>query len=84
MSLSELIEKGLELPPADQYELAARMLARAEASTVDQAVIDAASKTELRGRIEDIESGRMQLVDHAETVQTARARVAERRAKRAA
>ena len=80
MTLAELIEKGFELPLADQYELASRLLAHAEESTEDQAEVNAAWKTEFRRRINDIESGHVQLVDHDETVRQARARVAARRA----
>lgn len=59
------------------------MLATAEAPIKDQAEIDAAWTSEFRRRIDDIESGRVLMVDHAETVRIARARVAGRRAARA-
>lgn len=84
MTLAELLDAVQELAPAEQYELATRALAAAEAPTQDQADIDAAWKSEFRRRIDDIESGRVQLVEHAQTVRIARERVAARRAARTA
>ncbi|WP_415116555.1 addiction module protein [Microbacterium sp.] len=42
--------------------------------------MDAAWQAEFRRRIDDIESGRIQLVDGRETLRIARGRIAERRA----
>ena len=82
--LVALIEAGRCLAPEDRYELANQMLASVEEPTVDQAKVDEAWRAELRRRIDDVDSGRVQLVDHAETVQIARARLAERRVTRTA
>ncbi|MCL2424090.1 MAG: addiction module protein [Micrococcales bacterium] len=77
--LAALIEAGRCLAPEERYELANQMLASVE-PTVDPAGADEAWRAELRRRIDDIDSGRVQLVDHAETVQIARDRLAARRA----
>lgn len=80
MILAELLQQVDELPPEEQYEVASRALARAEQSPVPQADVDAAWSAAFHRRIDDIQSGRVRLVDHAETVRVARAYVAERRA----
>lgn len=45
----------------------------------DQAKIDAAWRAELRRRIDDVESGKVELVSHETTVAQARAMLAARR-----
>ncbi|MCL2466426.1 MAG: addiction module protein [Micrococcales bacterium] len=47
-----------------------------------QADVEALWRAELRRRIDDVDSGRVQLVDHDETVRIARARLADLRARR--
>jgi hypothetical protein len=80
--LAELIEAARGLAPTEQYELANQAMAAAEAAAKDQDDIDAAWRSEFRRRINDVESGRVQMVEHAETVRAARVQVAARRAKR--
>jgi hypothetical protein len=50
-----------------------------DATEVDQAHVDAAWRVEFRRRVDNIESGKVQLVDHEETVAHARALLAARR-----
>lgn len=50
-----------------------------DVTDVDQAKVDARWHAEYRRRIDDIESERVQLVSHEETVAQARARLAARR-----
>jgi len=73
--LTALIEAGLELAPEDRYELAYQMIASADEET-NGAQIDTgvAWKAELHRRIDDIESGRVQLVSGPETLRLARQR----------
>jgi len=79
--LTALIEAGRALPVEDRYELVHQMLASVDDET-SLAVPDNdnAWKAEFRRRIDDIESGRVQMVSHAETMQLARERIARRRA----
>ncbi|MGN6204183.1 addiction module protein [Humibacter sp.] len=46
---------------------------------VDQATVDAAWSAELRRRVDDVESGAVEVVSHQETVAEARAFIASRR-----
>ena len=50
-----------------------------DVTDVDQAKVDAQWHAEYRRRIDDIESEKVQLVNHEETVAQARARLAARR-----
>ncbi|SEB71645.1 putative addiction module component, TIGR02574 family [Paramicrobacterium humi] len=84
MTLSELIEKARELAPADRVALAYELLDSVEEPEEPDPIVDAAWQKELRRRIEDIESGRVQLVDGRETMRIARERIAERRARQGA
>lgn len=84
MTLAELIAKARELAPADRVKLAHELLDSVEESAEPDPAIDAAWQAELRRRIDDIESGRVRLVDGRETLRIARARIAERRAQHSA
>jgi len=75
-----LVEKGRQLAPDDRYELARQMLISVDEPTGDQASVDAAWEAEYSRRIDDIESGNVQLVDGRETLRLARQRIATRRA----
>ena len=82
MDLTALIEAGRELAPEERYELAYQMIASADEETNGvQIDTDAAWISELHRRIDDIESGRVQLVSGPETLRLARQRIATRRAK---
>lgn len=52
---------------------------RPDVADVDQAKVDARWHAEYRRRIDDMESKRVQLVSHEETVSQARAKLAARR-----
>ena len=81
MTLAELMEAVRNLAPAEQYELANHAMAAAETS--DAATnSDDAWKSEFRRRIDDIERGHVQMIEHTETIRVARERVATRRANR--
>lgn len=84
MTLAELIERARELTPADRVKLADELLDSLEEPDPSESVVDAAWQAEFRRRINDIESGRVQLVDGHETIRIARERVAERRAQQSA
>ncbi|MFV0320424.1 MAG: addiction module protein [Microbacterium sp.] len=84
MTLAELIEKARELTPADRVKLAHEILDSVDEPDAPDPVIDAAWQAEFRRRIDDIESGRVRLVDGRETMSIARARIAERRAQQSA
>ncbi len=84
MTLAELIEKARELTPADRVKLAHEILDSVEESAASDPIIDAAWQAEFRRRIDDIESGRVRLVDGRETMRIAHARIAERRTQQSA
>lgn len=84
MTLAELIEMARELAPADRVKLAHDLLDSVEDSDESDSVVDAVWQTEFRRRIDDIESGRVQLVDGRETMRIARERIAKRRAQQSA
>lgn len=50
-----------------------------DAPEADQAEVDAAWRAEFRRRVDDVESGKVQLVSHEETVSQARAMLAAQR-----
>jgi len=77
--LMALIEAGQELAVEDRYELAYQMLISAdEEEGGDQTQTDAAWRTELRQRIDDIASGAVTLVDGTDTIRMARECIARR------
>jgi len=79
--LRAVIEAGRALAIEDRYELVRVMLASVDDETSPAlADNDNAWKAEFRRRIDDIESGRVQMVSHAETMRLARERIAQRRA----
>ena len=79
VNLDALIEAGRGLAPEDRYELAYQMIVSADAETNGtQADNDVAWKAELHRRIDEIESGRVPLVNGPETLRLARQRIASR------
>jgi len=79
--LLALVEAGRALAVEDRFELAHQMLISADDETSDQPVgMDASWAAEFRRRINDIDSGAVQLVDGADTMRMARERIAHRRA----
>jgi len=78
--LAALIEAGRELAPEDRYELVHQMLVSVDEPDDDQQAADGAWNAELRKRIEEIESGAVELLDGEETMRLLRERIAERRA----
>jgi hypothetical protein len=77
--LAALVEAGRELAPEDRYELAHQMLISVDEPAQDQAEVDTAWKKAFRRRVDDVESGTVQLVDGRETMRLARERIAARR-----
>jgi putative addiction module component (TIGR02574 family) len=77
--LAALVEAGRELAPEDRYELAHQMLISVDEPAEDQANVDTAWKAAFRRRLDDIESGKVQVVDGRETMRLARERIAARR-----
>lgn len=82
MTLAGLIEKARELTPADRVTLANELLDSVEQPDELDPTLDAARAAELRQRIDDIESGKIDLVDGRETMRIARKRIASRRSQR--
>jgi len=83
--LMALIEAGRGLPLEDRYELAHQMLISADGEVEsDPNTVGAAWRAEFHRRIDDIDSGAVQLVDGADTMRIARERIARRRVERAA
>lgn len=80
MTLAELIEAGRELTPLERVKLADELLDSVEETDESDPEVDAAWQAEFRRRLDDVESGRVQLVDGPETMRIARERIAERRA----
>lgn len=80
MTLAELIEKARELAPADRITLANELLDSVEQPDEFDPTFDGARAAEFRQRIDDVESGKLELVDGCETMCIARARIAARRA----
>lgn len=80
--LTALIEAGRGLALEDRLELAHQMLISADGEEpADPFAIDAAWEAEIRRRMDEIESGQVQLVDGTETIRLVRERIAARRAK---
>lgn len=74
--LAEYIAEGRSLS-ADERELAA--VALQQISAEEQAEVDAAWRSELRRRIDDIESGKVELLDADEVHAQIRAKLAAMR-----
>lgn len=79
--VAEVLESAKSLKREDLADLAYQLLRvlDEDAEEVDQAAIDSAWRAEIRRRVDDIESGNVQLVSHEETVSLARAMLAARR-----
>jgi 2,4-dienoyl-CoA reductase-like NADH-dependent reductase (Old Yellow Enzyme family) len=80
-SVAEVLESAKALRRDEVADLAYKLLRvlDGDGEPADQASVDAAWRAEYRRRVDDIESGRVQLVSHAETVAQARAMLASRR-----
>lgn len=76
---STILEFGKELDLDERTVVAHKLLASLHDEDPGQAQAGAVWKGELRRRIEDVESGRVELVSHAETVALAREIAAGRR-----
>lgn len=76
LSASEFYEAGMNLPPSVRKDVALRLLESLEVSDDDS--VEEAWTAEIGSRIDDILSGRVQTIPHAEV----KARMAERRAAR--
>jgi len=77
--LTALIKAGRELTLEDRFELARQMLISADNEPEnDPIAADGAWKLEFRRRVDDVENGRVRLVDGAETMRLARERIARR------
>ncbi|WP_028707651.1 addiction module protein [Propionicicella superfundia] len=74
--LADYIEAGKHLSP-DEREIAALALQRVDEA--EQAEVDAAWDEEIDRRVDEIMTGKVELVDGEETIAIARARLAERR-----
>lgn len=78
LSASEFYEAGMNLPPSVRKDVALRLLESLEVSDDDS--VDEAWTAEIGSRIDDILSGKVQAIPHAEV----KARMAERRVARRA
>jgi len=79
--LTALIEAGRTLTVEDRYELVHQMLISVDEDTSDAPTDnDSAWQAEFRRRIDDIESGRVQMVSGLETMRLIREQIAQRRA----
>ncbi len=76
---STILEFGKELDLDERTVVAHKLLASLHDEDSDLTRAGAAWKGELRRRIDDIDSGRVELVSHAETVALAREIAAGRR-----
>ena len=76
LSASEFYEAGMSLPPSVRKDVALRLLESLEA--VDQDLVDASWTTEIASRVEDIVSGRIEMIPGEEVF----AELAARRAAR--
>ncbi|ODT25800.1 MAG: hypothetical protein ABS64_00855 [Microbacterium sp. SCN 69-37] len=76
-----MIEKARELTPADWVILANELLDSVELPGESDPALDEVWASEFRPRIDDIESGKVKLVDGSETMRIARERIAARRAR---
>lgn len=79
--VAEVFETAKSLKRGEIADLAYRLLRVLDddVAEVDQAKVDAKWRAEFRRRIDDIESGKVQLVSHEETISQARAMLAARR-----
>ena len=75
---AELLAEVMTLPPAARQWLGNYLLDSLE-PVVDPKLVAAAWKDEIAKRIEDIELGRVQMVDAASSAERIRARLAEAR-----
>lgn len=78
LSASEFYEAGLALPPSVRKDVALRLLETVEEP--DQATVDEAWTNEIGSRVDDILSGKVEMIPGEEVF----ARLAERRAARQA
>ena len=78
--VAEVLETAKSFRRDQIADLAYQLLCVLDEDTAegDQQAIDAAWRAEFRRRIDDIESGNVQLVSHEETVSLARAMLAAR------
>ena len=65
MTAAEVIRAAMELPPAEREEVAQTLLESIDGS-VDDAEIEAAWKSEISSRIDDIRSGQVTMLTREE------------------
>lgn len=65
MTAAEVIRAAMELPPAEREEVAQTLL-ESIGGSVDGAEIDAAWKSEISSRIDDIRSGKVTMLTREE------------------
>ncbi|HET6562015.1 MAG TPA: addiction module protein [Marmoricola sp.] len=76
---ANILELGMELDLDERTVVAHKLLVSLHDEDAGQGQAEAAWKGELRRRIDDVESGRVELVSHTETVALAREIAAGRR-----
>lgn len=74
-----ILELGKELDLDERTVVAHKLLATLHEGSTSETPAETAWQVELRGRIDDIENGRTELVSHTETVALARNIAAGRR-----
>lgn len=79
--VAEVFETAKSLKRGEIADLAYQLLRvlDEDVAEVDQTKVDAKWRTEFRSRIDEVESGNVQLVSHKETVTHAQAMLAARR-----
>ncbi|MFT3873843.1 MAG: addiction module protein [Nocardioides sp.] len=82
LSASEFYEAGLSLPPSVRKDVALRLLESVE--VVDDESIDAAWTTEIASRVDDIRSGKVEMIPGEQVLAELAARRAARQAAREA
>jgi putative addiction module component (TIGR02574 family) len=74
--VSELLKKALALPPEARAELADSLLESLDAEPADEGV-EAAWSVEIQRRIEEIDSGKVQMIPYEEVRRRLAARLAD-------
>lgn len=68
MSLDELLAEAMHLTPEQRLQLADRLFQSVEAT--GEAEVQAAWMDEIARRVEDVDQGRVRMVEHDEAMQT--------------
>jgi putative addiction module component (TIGR02574 family) len=76
MTMKELRDAALRLPPEDRARLASELINSLDAlEDVDQAAVDAAWADEVRRRVEEVRTGNVSLLDGQQVFQELRERL---------